>query len=442
MSFLTRFFKSHFAWMILVLGMIVSVTSALKVKQLIESDAAHYFELATSEITLQIQERLEAYALILQSGVAFFNASPAPVNGDQWRIFVDSLKEHSSVSGIQGIGFSKLIRPEDLSSHIKAVRAEGFPEYRVYPEGERSLYSSIIYLEPLDWRNMRAIGFDMFSEPVRRKAMVNARDTGRASLSGKVELVQETDTDIQAGTLMYLPVFKNDASLTNKDARREALIGWVYSPYRMSDLMSDVLMNWPTNENKIIGLHIYDGSDRDKERLLFSNYESTDVLKQSSLFNQVKRLKFNDTDWLLVFDAKNTSANVSYLSAWAVLLGGFSISGLLSGLMLSLKTTRERARLIANNLTQEIKNREKLLKESEFRWRFAIEGSGDGLWDWNLDNNIVFYSTRFKEMLGYSVDEFGSHYDEWQNRVHKKDLRKTLTVNPSSFRWRNRVIYL
>lgn len=86
--------------------------------------------------------------------MAFFNGSSDIVDRDQWRVFVDTLREHSSVSGIQGIGFSKVILTEDLQEHIDLVRAEGFPDYTVYPAGERPFYTSIVYLEPLDWRNI------------------------------------------------------------------------------------------------------------------------------------------------------------------------------------------------------------------------------------------------------------------------------------------------
>ncbi|MFC7420417.1 PAS domain S-box protein [Iodobacter arcticus] len=61
------------------------------------------------------------------------------------------------------------------------------------------------------------------------------------------------------------------------------------------------------------------------------------------------------------------------------------------------------------------------LKESESRWQFAIEGSGDGLWDWDIPSNTVFYSRRWKEMLGFAEGEIGNHYEEWQKRVYPED---------------------
>ncbi len=62
------------------------------------------------------------------------------------------------------------------------------------------------------------------------------------------------------------------------------------------------------------------------------------------------------------------------------------------------------------------------LRESEERWKFAIEGSGDGVWDWNLLANEVRFSHRWKEMLGYADDEIGTTFDEWKDRVHPEDL--------------------
>ena len=63
---------------------------------------------------------------------------------------------------------------------------------------------------------------------------------------------------------------------------------------------------------------------------------------------------------------------------------------------------------------------------NEFRWKFAIEGSGDGLWDWNVPQSTVFFSTRWKEMLGFAEDEIGGSLDEWSKRVHPDDLTRVM----------------
>jgi PAS domain S-box-containing protein len=75
-----------------------------------------------------------------------------------------------------------------------------------------------------------------------------------------------------------------------------------------------------------------------------------------------------------------------------------------------------------NRLLETLQQRDAELRESEFRWKFAIEGSGDGLWDWNVPQSAVFFSPRWKEMLGFAPDEIGSGLDEWSKRVHPDDL--------------------
>ncbi|MBD3885573.1 PAS domain S-box protein [Phormidium tenue FACHB-886] len=61
------------------------------------------------------------------------------------------------------------------------------------------------------------------------------------------------------------------------------------------------------------------------------------------------------------------------------------------------------------------------LRESEERWRYAIEGNGDGLWDWNTQTNEVFFSRQWKIMLGFNEAEIGNDWSEWNKRIHPDD---------------------
>jgi PAS domain S-box-containing protein len=68
------------------------------------------------------------------------------------------------------------------------------------------------------------------------------------------------------------------------------------------------------------------------------------------------------------------------------------------------------------------KHIEEALKESEERWHLALKGNNDGIWDWNVKTNEVFFSPRWKEMLGFEDHEISNHLDEWAKRVHPDDL--------------------
>lgn len=66
------------------------------------------------------------------------------------------------------------------------------------------------------------------------------------------------------------------------------------------------------------------------------------------------------------------------------------------------------------------------VKESESRWQFALEGSKNGVWDWNTKTNKLFFSKRWKAMLGYQEDEISDDIIEWSSRVHPDDLDRCL----------------
>lgn len=90
---------------------------------------------------------------------------------------------------------------------------------------------------------------------------------------------------------------------------------------------------------------------------------------------------------------------------------------------------------VANMLATAIERQkvEDALRESEQRWQLALRGNNDGIWDWNVKTNQVFFSTRWKEMLGYSEDEIPNHFDEWMNRVHPDDMTSVTGVIQNHF---------
>lgn len=68
------------------------------------------------------------------------------------------------------------------------------------------------------------------------------------------------------------------------------------------------------------------------------------------------------------------------------------------------------------------------LRESEERYTLAVRGADDGLWEWDLGTDHVYYSPRWKSMLGYTEDEIGDRVEEWRGRIHPGDLEATLAA--------------
>ena len=382
--------KRHLsAWIVLCVGLALTIVASLEVKKSIDQNVVDEFAFSSDQLTLKIRERLDAYALTLKGGAGLFAASDV-VARREWQAYVEKLRSQDSVPGVQGIGFSQVIPPHQLAAHIAGIRAEGFPDYTVRPAGERALYTSIIYLEPFRDRNLRAFGFDMFSEPVRRAAMEQARDSGAPALSGKVALVQETGTEVQAGTLMYVPVYRNGVPTQTVEQRRAALIGWVYSPYRMKDLLEGILADWDEHKTKRVHLQIYAGLEVKAVNHLYDSHPSR-THKIDPLFYQQRTIDFNGQRWLLAFHAGENVAPINYSSAWATLAVGIVLSSLLWALMIAL-AFQVRARELADIQAEKIRLSAELLRESEDLLNTSQRLSMVGGWAWNVATQTMYWT--------------------------------------------------
>ena len=353
---------------LLTAGLFVTGSVAVYAKRDAEGDAQRKFEFAGEQIRLKIVARLHACAQLLQSGTALFDASVS-VEREEWKVFVEGLQVEQQLPGVQGIGFAQMIPRAQLAAHLEAIRREGFGDYQVKPAGDRETYSSIVFLEPFTGRNLRAFGYDMLAEPVRRAAMERARDEHDAALSGKVTLVQETNEEVQAGVLMYVPVYRHGLPIGTVEQRRAAIQGWVYSPYRMGDLMRGILRDREMQpKDSLIDLQVYDGEERVADSLLFDTQSAKDKLPATTaLVTRQVPIDFAGHRWTLCFtQLGGLAATADYNSVWLACFGGTIISLLLFSLTLSLLGTRASAERMAERLTKDLRT-----SEQSYRNQFA-----------------------------------------------------------------------
>ncbi len=258
----------HFFFPYLVLAFSLAVTFTLWVlaRQSVEREGRIRFETRTREIANAIESRMRTYVQTLYQTRGFMQTRGIP-SREEFATYIRSVNIASNYPGIQGIGFSLRILPSELSSHIASMQAQGFIHYRLHPPGQRMEYHSIIMLEPFDWRNQRAFGYDMHTDPVRQKAMDSARDRGLPHVTDRVTLLQETETDRQPGFLVYLPLYQADATPGSVADRRKTLLGYVYSPFRAHDLF-DGIFGEP-DANIEVDFQVFDQSTMTPEGLLY-----------------------------------------------------------------------------------------------------------------------------------------------------------------------------
>lgn len=408
---------------ILFAGLLITAVSTYLSQQHIESDNISEYNLICNEIASKIDSRFHAHAQLLSSGAGFFYSSDTVLRSE-WKDFVTHSRIDKNLPGIQGYGFSLIIPKNQLDHHIKRFQKDGFPNYVVKPVSDRPIYTSIIYLEPFNFRNQRAFGYDMFSEPTRRKAMEQARDLDIASLSGKVLLVQETDSDLQAGTLMYVPVYNKNMPTNTVEERRKAIKGWVYSPYRMDDLMDGILGRWDDDNEARIHLEVYDDSISDNSALF--NSQVKDSVKNLNLKCRTLIIPIEFNGKKLVLNFKQPKASYPYFASnnLIVAISGLSISLLFFFVIVLMLSLNNRARNLAIKLTSDlIESKEELLKSNQ-QLSNIIDGSRVGTWEWNVQTGETKFNNYWAEIIGYNLAELEPvSIKTWQKYAHPDDLK-------------------
>jgi len=313
------------AWMILFMSLLITLAAWQLSASYAEERAHDRFSFQVEEARLAIKKRMFDYEQLLRGGVALFHAS-GNVTRSMWREYITTLEINQHYPGVQGVGFARWITPADLAQHIDAVRAEGFSDYIVKPAGERAQYTSILYLEPFTDRNLRAFGYDMYSNEIRREAMSRARDTAQPALSGRVTLLQETNQDVQPGFLMYLPVYRKTVETVAE--RRAELAGFVYSPFRIRDLMEGILgAGLPE-----LDFEIYDGEAVNTEQLLYdsTNNKGWQSQQQLDVLARTTQMHIAGRTWSIFF-APNKAFEIANKTSQPLMIavGGIVIDLLL-----------------------------------------------------------------------------------------------------------------
>jgi diguanylate cyclase (GGDEF)-like protein len=408
------FFRSTYStWLIFSLSLCITFIAWTITSK---SNQNHSHDLFTFEVaqTLQaIEQRMQGYQQILRGGIGLFKAS-IDVSRQEFYDYVTNLEVEKRWPGIQGIGYAVMLTPDEKKDFVNTVQLEGFNDFNVFPPGERDKYSSILYLEPFTARNQRAFGYDMYSEKARHIAMDIARDNGNVALSAKVKLVQENGDDLQNGFLMYLPLYRNGAPIENIAQRQKELIGYIYSPFRIDNLINGILLSI---KDRPVNFSIYDGNSQEEEDLLYTpkldpDYSSgSDKNHFQPFFSMVKTIEFPGRNWTVNFHSTPVFQSIVE-NDLAKLVGftGTTLSVLLLFVMLNIANNNKKARQTSEKL--------KVLVD---RLKAGASAGIVGIWDWDVKNNILNWDSVMYQLYGLKESEFEDLYEAWIARVHIDD---------------------
>ncbi|MCI0573370.1 MAG: CHASE domain-containing protein, partial [Myxococcaceae bacterium] len=320
----------------LLLTGVATAFAALAARAGDEADFANAVQ-ATQD---RIEARLEAYIALLRGAAALFAASER-VSAAEFRAYVERLDVMHRYPGVQGIGFSQRVRPGQEAALVARRRAEGVPDFHLWPDAGGREVHTVLFLEPTHERHLAALGFDMSSEPTRREAMARARDTGAEALSGKVTLVKEPETERQAGFLLYVPVYRGGALPASAEGRRAALEGFVYSPFRADDLFAGI---FGTERDPRVAFQVYDGPVAAPEHLLYDSRADTQEGGRRPAFSARSTVEVAGRPWTLEFESRQSFEEASLRSLPQSIAGaGALVSLALYALTLAQARARQRA---------------------------------------------------------------------------------------------------
>ena len=291
----------------------------------------------------------------LRAGAALFGTVDK-VEEPLFRRFVSELRLDTEHRGALGVGWAEAIRPSELADYRRRMEGDGTRSSKVFPayDGSRKWIVPITFREPQTAQNREVLGFDMYSEPVRRAAMEEAERAVEPTASGMIMLIQSLKSHSAPGFLIYMPVF--EAFGGGEIGHR--LKGFVYSPFNAQQFIESVVQPETPGEP---GIRLYDGE-------ISSGHLLAEVRPQMSTGNVITRpLMIANRPMVLEVESA-VGGSLSQLSM-ATLIFGLMVASLLMVVarLLTQQALEDRASLewlreqssIRNSLTRELNHRVK-----------------------------------------------------------------------------------
>lgn len=362
----------------------------------------------------RIEQRIAAYSLMLRGAQGLFSTAEQ-IEQKAFQAYVDSLQLGADFSGVEGVGITLVVPHPQKAAHISSLLKQGFAEYAIKPEGKRDVYVPVMQLETFSGRNLRALGFDPYALATRRAAMDQSRDSGNVAITGKIKLVLETDSDVQSGFVMFLPLYKKGKPHDTTATRRANIIGWLHAPIRMNKFMSSLY----GERASATEMSIYDGVEMTEQTLLYDSSGSQPTAENSG-FQANEYLEIFGHTWTLnIRVPQGYESRLSKNSSSFIAISGISLSVVMILLTSNLVSGRERAR-----------KQTQALRETKEHFELIFNSSPDCTIITRMDDGCITNTNNGISVLGYtSAEVIGKTTLElniWESENYRKIFTKEL----------------
>ncbi len=304
-----------------------------------------------------LERRVSTSAAYLRAGAALFSTVDQ-VEEPLFRRFVNELRVDTDYRGSFGVGWAEAVAPADLADYQRRM-AVSFPDGRtVFPssDNKRKWVVPVTFLQPQTKTNRDALGFDMYSNAVRRAAMEEAERTVRPVASARIPLVQRGANGSAVGFLIYMPVFESRDRSGRGVVR--PLKGFIYSPFNGQEFLESVLESETASRS---GVRLYDGTVAPENLLA----EVAPAISSGAVISTPLMIANRP----MVLEVKSARSGTLSQLSMATLIFGLMVASLLMivARLLSQQALEDRASLewlreqhsIRNSLTRELNHRVK-----------------------------------------------------------------------------------
>jgi diguanylate cyclase (GGDEF)-like protein/PAS domain S-box-containing protein len=422
--------------LIFALGIMFTWLFSSSLRQQEQNIAITEFKLRSNELVTGIERQLLAKAEILHGAAGLF-ASSEYVSRNEFKRYVQRLNLPHYNPSILGLSYSTLIADEQKKQHIADINAEGLSDYTIKPAGTREVYAPVVYIEPETARNLRALGFDNLSEPIRRIAATHARDTGEATMSDKIILKQETTQAIQSGILIFEPVYKNNMPTATTDERQKNLAGWVTIAIRIGDMLN-LYLNEYSDFSHIFTMRIYSGHNHDYSAIMFDSFQQQHATPSSmSDIEEIRTVSFLGTTWTIHLKPlpeywlqKYTDKNGDIVIVSGIILS--LLSAFVSYIFLNSHLQIRQALLETSIANKNLIEKETLLRSIYDNSQVAVVLV-------NIDGIIIYTNQMVTNLFSCSKDEIMNHSfylfisPAEQETSQIRDISKLIRQNKGKF---------
>ncbi len=326
------------------------------------------FEATADDALNRIESRIDLHLSLLRSTQALFDARNGEISQNEFKAFFSALDVDTNFAGLRGIGYLRLAKAGDEAAVERDMLRDRGTARTVYPDTTQPWRTPVVLFEPLDPSNESTIGYDMFTEPVRREAIEKAMADDAQHASGLVQLGQGTGAaQTFTGFLVFVRLNVETAP-DGINASRSSTTGLLYAAFRARDLFQTALSRTPLLP---VNTEVYDGK-ADADNLLFQS-ETPPVASFGDRLLVTRKIIVAGRPWTVLFRPTSAFSQPSS-RAIPVMLGLFGL--LLAGAIALVARYQERAydakSLLHETTEKSLLEKDLMLQEMKHRIKNSI----------------------------------------------------------------------